>query len=266
VTRQFGQSPDPIDALAACAAAPGACTNYSTVLVGLIPVPADRRVLGLISGAMMLGPQGGTNPFYGSSMAVDIMGVHSAADPDGAADLLMQATQALLQDDVGSQASQGPDGFFTHVIDRLLARALYSPVPVPPDLQLRVYQTLQALAASTTLADTAQRARDALNLFGPLQATPTPTSTSTPVVPSTAAPTSPAPPSTVAPTTPPVTSSKLTAGQIGAIAVGIGAVVIGGTAFLLSRLRREPRTLGMGRLRRRVEAGLRRQNDRVSDL
>lgn len=170
---QLGQD-DPVEALVACAAAPSACTNFSTVLVNLVKAPTNKRVLELISGAMAAGPQGGQNPFYASPFAVDVMRLHADADPDAASDLLIQATQAVLADQKTAQASQGKDGFFAHVIDGLVARVLiFTAIPAPPDLRIRVLQLLQALSASTTLPDTAQRARDALKLFGPAP-TPTP--------------------------------------------------------------------------------------------
>lgn len=174
---QLGQD-DPIEALTQCAAAPAACTNFSTVLVNLIKVPADRRVLELISGAMAAGPQGGQNPFYASPFAVDTMRIHADADPDAASDLLIQATQAVLADQKTAQASQGKDGFFAHVIDGLVARVLiFTAIPAPPDLRVRVLQLLQALSASG-LPDTAQRAREGLALLGAGSA-PRPTSTPT---------------------------------------------------------------------------------------
>jgi hypothetical protein len=164
---QLSQEADPVEALAACAAVPAACTNASTVLVNLVKAPPDRRVLDLVSGAMAQGPQSGANPFYASPIAVDVMRLHADADPDAASDLLLQATQALLQDDATARASQGKDGFFAHVIDGLVARVLiFTRVPTPPDLRVRVISLLQALAASTTLPDAAQRARAALGLLG----------------------------------------------------------------------------------------------------
>jgi hypothetical protein len=173
VIMQLGQEPDPVEALAQCAAVPAACTNASTVLVNLVKAPPDRRVLDLISGAMALGFQGGTNPFYASPIAVDIMRLHADADPNAASDLLIQAAEALLQDDAVARISQGKDGFFAHVIDGLVARVLiFTKVPTPPDLRARVIRLLQAMTASSTLPDTAQRAREALKLLGVSPPTP----------------------------------------------------------------------------------------------
>ncbi len=240
IIAQFGQAADPVEALARCATMPSTCTDYSTVMVNLTSIPSDRRVLDFIAGAMAQGSQDGKNPFYASPMAVDVVRIHADADPDAAANQLLQATRVLLQDPSTAQASQGQDGFFAHVIDGLTARVLNASPP-SADLRAQIVALFQTLAATAALPDTAQRADTALGLVGAAPASPTPSSAPTAVTPA-AAP------------------QKWSPLQIGAIALA-GVVVVGGIAFLISQLARpaQAHALSAGRLRRRVEAGLRRR-------
>lgn len=226
---QLSQPTDPVEALAACAADPPACKDFSTVLVNLTSVPSNRRVLELISGAMAQGSKDGTNPFYASPFAVDVMRIHADADPNAASDLLIQAAETVLADAATAQASQGKDGFFAHVIDGLVARSFFAGAPTPPDLQTRIVRFLQTLAASTTLSDVAQRAQAALAQLRP-SAAPTPA----PVAPApvTSAPVrqvAPASIATIAPAAPALSrTAKL------ALAVGFGVVAIAGVAILIT--------------------------------
>ena len=220
---QFGAAPgaiapiDPVDALVTCVADPVACRpNFTQVLIDVTPseVPADRRVLELIGEAFDHGPQGGANPFYRTSFAADVVRIHADADPDLAADLLIVATNALLRDATAAQLSQGPDGFFAHAIDGIIARLLIWQGTSPADLRALAIAALRNMAASTFL-DTAQRARTALARLGESVVTlqiPVPT-------PSAAA-------------TKPLLSPRA---KIGAIALGIGAVAAASIAFFIGK-------------------------------
>jgi hypothetical protein len=225
---QFGQA-DPVDALVTCAAAPSTCTTFSTVLVNLASkdVPVDRRVLELIQSAMARGSEGGTNPFFAAPIAVDVVRIHADADPDFAAQVLMQAIDTVARDTATAQRSQGKDGFFAHALDGIQARLQFRTEAPPADLRRDAVALLQKLAATASLPDTAQRAGAILKDLGETVLVP-------PVVTA----------------TPPTTS--VSHARVAGMALGVGLAVIVTVSLLIGASRAPEHRPTLARRRRRV--------------
>ena len=254
VTQQLGQT-DPVEALTTCAATPATCTNFSTVLVNLVGenVQPDRRVLELIGNAMARGPEGGTNQFYASPIAVDVIRFHADADLDFATDILSQAIEKVLRDSVTARAVDGPDGFFKHATDGIEARVLFHGDPATPaDVRARAVAALQSLATSNLPSAVAQ-ATQVLNDLGEPLISQGAVSTDTTLPGSEPAPT--------AASVTPVAPTGLSKTVKTALLVGFGVVAVAGIALVIgANMRPTPApAFASGRLRRRAEAGMRRR-------
>lgn len=182
---QFGQAFDintVVTALTTCVADPVACRpTFSKVMVDLTPstLTADRRVLELIGQAFARGPAG-PNPFLETSFAPDVIRIHADADPDLAAELLLQGIDLLLNEGTLARANAGPDGFLSHAVDGLDARVAIRVTPPPSaDLRARIVAALQRVAAATDLTDPSQRAAKILTDLGEPIAAPQPASDTT---------------------------------------------------------------------------------------
>jgi hypothetical protein len=95
-----------------------------------------------------------------------VLRIHADADPDLAAELLLQAVGTLLNEGVLVRANAGPDGFLAHAVDGLEARVALRATPPTADLRARIVATLQRIAAETSLTDPAQRAQRILTDLG----------------------------------------------------------------------------------------------------
>jgi hypothetical protein len=184
-------------------------------MVDLTPstLTADRRVLELIGQAFARGPAG-PNPFLETSFAPDVIRIHADADPDLAAELLLQGIDLLLNEGTLARANAGPDGFLSHAVDGLDARVAIRVTPPPSaDLRARIVAALQRVAAATDLTDPAQRAAKILTDLGePIAAPQQPT------------------PDTTTPFVSATTDDQTKRQKTFAVAVGLGLVV--GTAAI----------------------------------